>query len=1075
MSVRCMNCMDEYSEEYEICPHCGHVSGSTKNEVYHLQPTTIIGKRYIVGEVIGYGGFGVTYIGWDAALEQRVAIKEYFPNEFCARALGEDHVSPYSGSKSEQFESGKIKFLSESKCLSKLSDVEGIVKIQECFEENNTAYIVMEYLEGKTLKALIEEQGKIDVDTAICMIKPVLSALERVHNEGIIHRDIAPDNIFITNDGILKIIDFGASKFATTKHSKSLSVVLKPGYSPEEQYRSKGEQGTWTDVYAVAATFYKMITGVTPEDAMERNVDDGLKAPSKLGVKIGKNIENSILNALNVKVEGRTKTVREFLDDLEAEEVKRVKIKTVKTDIGKFPLWAKIASGTVCAAIAAFLVLLVTGVISFNTKKAGANYLPEGYTRVPNVINMTNEDALSACSSNNIVLQVYGKEYSDSVQSDLVLGQQLYGGSIVEDNTTLLVLMSAGQKQNVVPDVVGFMESDAVSVIEEKDMICTCTYVESSVKPGATVSQSIEAGTLVDAGTNIDLMISKGMNYDISADTVVPDLVNVQFADAEKIVKENALYIFRVDSEYSSTVPKGAILSQNTQPGSVVKQGDVVEVVISLGAESVLVPDVQYMSLSEAQTSMEAAGLTVQVEYQDSDVVMKDFVISQSIDANTFVEKDTTVIIYVSNGNENAVIEVENVQIDSFVTQEKQEIYEQTIQASQTVQTPQTTQQAETNVSENTENNIPATTETVYQPVQEVKMVTMPNLTGMTESEAMTTLTSQGLRGSVSYTHNENSDDGKVLSQNVSSGTKISKGSCVILTVCNNETKTQYRRRSVTSETTTSSSSSLAGWTLTGSTESWSDYGAWSDWTTTRGATSSAVKEESRTEYRYKDLSTTSSSSSSMSGWELTGSEITSYTAWGGNQTTTAKPTESSTLQIVNTTSKTTYNYFHYCNKYTDGTYGVDSIKSGGNIKNNIGYHTCSLSSALPAFSLADNGGKQAYGGKGSGAPACNNNFYVWFSNGSTTTYTYTYQTRSPIYTYYFSRWGDWSAWSTIAYSQSSTRQVEMRTLYRYASRSPIITYHYVRDVYGSWSDWSDSTYTAGSGWDVETKEVYVY
>ncbi|MBP3620544.1 MAG: PASTA domain-containing protein [Lachnospiraceae bacterium] len=1069
MSIRCMNCMGEFDEEYEICPHCGYIAGNTKNEAYHLQPTTIIGKRYIVGEVIGYGGFGVTYIGWDAALEQRVAIKEYFPNEFCSRTLGEDRVSPYSGSKYEQFESGKSKFLSESKCLSKLSDVEGIVKIQECFEENNTAYIVMEYLEGRTLKSMIEEKGKIDVDTAIGMIKPILKALDRVHQEGIIHRDIAPDNIFITNDGTLKIIDFGASKFATTKHSKSLSVVLKPGYSPEEQYRAKGEQGTWTDVYAVAATFYKMITGVTPEDAMERNVDDDLKTPSKLGVKIGKNIENSIMNALNVKAEGRTKTVKEFLTDLEAEEVKRVKIKTVKTDLGKFPLWAKIATGTVCAAIVTFVVLLVTGVISFNTKKAGANYLPEGYTRVPNVINMSNDDALMACNSNNIVLQVYGKEYSDSVEADLVLGQQLYGGSIVENNTTLLVLMSAGQRQNIVPDVVGFMETDAVPLIESIDMLCTCTYVESSVKPSAVVSQSIESGTLVDAGTSMELEVSKGMNYDTSVDTIVPNLVGVQFEEAKGVVKDYALYIFRVDSEYSSTVPKGAIISQNPQPDSTVKQGDVVEVIVSLGAESVLVPDVQYMSMTEAQTSLEEAGLKVQVEYQDSDVVMKDFVISQSVAANTFVDKNSTVIIYVSNGNEDAVIEAENIQTNTFVTQETQEIYEQTVQVNQTVQQ----EQPSGNNSSGGDDAVDG--ELVYQPVEEVKMVTMPNLTGMSEADALSALSSQGLIGSVSYSHNENSTTGTVLSQNISSGTEVAKGSCVILGVCNNETKTQYRYRSISEETTTSSSSTLAGWTLYNTSTSWSDYGSWSGWSTSSVASSDSVKVESRKEYRYRDKETTSSSSSSMSGWTQTGSAVTSYTAWGSNQTTTTKPTESNTLRITNTTSKTTYNYFHYCNQYKDGSYGIDSVKSGGTIKTNLGYHTCTTTSPLPKFSLADIGGKQPYGGQGSGAPACKYNFYVYFSNGSTTTYTYTYQTRSPIYTYYYSRWKDWSGWGTTAYTQSDTRQVETRTVYRYASRSLITTYHYKRNVYGSWSDWSDTPSVASDVLDVETKEVYVY
>lgn len=1069
MVRKCMGCMNDYDDGFEVCPHCGYVYGTDSNESYHLQPTTIIGKRYIIGKVLGYGGFGVTYLGWDAILEQKVAIKEYFPNEFCTRVHGEEKISVYSGSKKEQFESGMEKFLSESKCLSKLIDVEGIVKIQDCFEENNTAYIIMEYLEGKTLKQLLEEEKKIDVDSAIVMIKPILEALDKVHEEGILHRDIAPDNIFITDDGRIKVIDFGASRFATTKHSKSLSVILKPGYSPEEQYRSGGDQGPWTDVYAVAATFYKMITGITPDDAMERNANDKLKEPSKLGVKLGKNTENSIMNALNVKVEGRTNSAKAFLRDLEAEEVKRIKIKNIKMDIGKMPLWAKISSSVACVSLLTFLTLIATGVIHFDTKKVGANYLPEGYTRVPNVINMTNEDAEQACRANQIILQVYGKEYSDSVEEDKILGQQLYGGSIVEENTTLLVLASAGAEKIMVPDVVGYMETDATTLLDDTDLVYTCKYLQSCFMPGAVISQSIEANQLVEAGTMLDLEISTGMNYDVNADTEVPKLVESTMDEAIDSVEASALYIFKAGSEYSTTIPKGVIISQSPVEGTAVKQGDVVEVIVSLGPEMVLVPDVQYKSLTEAQSTLEEAGFVVKVEYQDDELVMKDHVISQSEQANSLLEKGNEIIIYISNGNEEAVINTAEVSTDNFITQTQQEEYEESQKQDEDIIVVTNND----NSVDTGENSKPSTE---YAPVEEVTMVSVPALSGMTESQAVSTLSGCGLVASVSYSHNEDMAHGTVMGQNISSGTSVAKGSTINISVCNNETKTEYRSRNITEETATSSASSMAGWELYDTTDSWSDYGAWSWWDTTVVEASDSRNVESKTQYNCRYKETTSSSSSTLDGWTQTGSEITSYSAWSDNKTTTTAPTTSSTLQIISESSKTTYNYYHYDNTYTDGTHGIDSVASGsGNgqtIKKNNAYHTYSTTTALSKVSFQDIGGKQGYG-----SHACANNWNYWFYSGSTTTTTYTYQTREPIYTYYYERWSDWMGWwdTDLSTGFPSRYDVQTRTVYRYQDRSLITTYHYKRDVYGTWSSWSETPCTASDTLDVETREVFIY
>ena len=256
MDIFCMGCMEKFSDEYQVCPYCGYIVGTKAAEALHIEPGSVLHDRYIVGRVLGFGGFGITYIGWDALLEQKVAIKEYLPSEFSTRMPGVTQVTVFNGDKKEQFRDGMKRFVDEAKRLARFHQCDGIVKVFDSFEDNNTAYIVMEYLQGETLAERLKREGTIPPEQAVEMLIPVIRSLKVVHAEGIIHRDIAPDNIFITLDGQVKLIDFGAARYATTSHSRSLTVIVKPGYSPEEQYRSRGDQGSHTDTYAIGAVLY---------------------------------------------------------------------------------------------------------------------------------------------------------------------------------------------------------------------------------------------------------------------------------------------------------------------------------------------------------------------------------------------------------------------------------------------------------------------------------------------------------------------------------------------------------------------------------------------------------------------------------------------------------------------------------------------------------------------------------------------------------------------------------------------------------------------------------------------------
>ena len=320
----------------QLCPHCLHVvkdKGTKKfcvfcgkqldqfAEVHHeLKPMTILAGKYLIGDVLGEGGFGITYVGFDLNLEMRVAIKEFYPNGYVTReAQNTNTVTTYAGTNMEAVKKWQDSFIKEARSLAKCSHLSGVVGVKDFFTENNTAYIILEYLEGTDLKNYVKSQGgRVNINWLMTALEPVIQSLAEVHRQGIIHRDISPDNIRLLPDGKMKLMDFGAARDYTESGEKSLSVMLKHGYAPEEQYRSKGVQGPWTDIYALAGTIYKCITGETPPEAAERMRNDELKKPSALGVSINPKTEQALMKALAVYAEQRYQSMDDFYQDVYA-------------------------------------------------------------------------------------------------------------------------------------------------------------------------------------------------------------------------------------------------------------------------------------------------------------------------------------------------------------------------------------------------------------------------------------------------------------------------------------------------------------------------------------------------------------------------------------------------------------------------------------------------------------------------------------------------------------------------------------------------------------------------------------
>ncbi len=329
----CLGCMSHIARPDLPCPHCGWLP--TMGNAFNLLPTGYLlsndsgNAQYIIGKQIGRGGFGVTYLAWDIHKSQKVAVKEYFPMGIADRQRGSTTVIPATAKIADDFKNGVASFLKEAHKMLTLGKDPNIVEVKNFFQANNTAYIIMEYIDGDTFeKILADNGGRLTLDEVLKKLTPIISTLKRLHENKsdpsgriirntLIHRDISPDNIMFTKSSTAKLLDFGAACI-----SSSLSedfILVKMGYTPPEQFhKNLGEnaQGAWTDVYALAATIYRAITGEIPLDALLRQNNDNLKLPSTFGITIAQFQEKALLKGLALDYHQRYQTVEEFISDL---------------------------------------------------------------------------------------------------------------------------------------------------------------------------------------------------------------------------------------------------------------------------------------------------------------------------------------------------------------------------------------------------------------------------------------------------------------------------------------------------------------------------------------------------------------------------------------------------------------------------------------------------------------------------------------------------------------------------------------------------------------------------------------
>ena len=461
----CYNCFSQRENPEGPCPYCGFdLEENAKKFPVALRAGTLLNDRYIVGRVLGQGGFGITYLAYDTQLQTKVAVKEYMPNDIATRIEGAT-VSVAMDTKKDDFTYGAERFQEEARTLAKFIGHPNIAGVSSYFDANDTSYFVMDYIEGISFKSYIGNAGgRVSVDEALNIMIPVLRALTAVHQEGFIHRDVTPDNIYISKDGNVKLLDFGSARYSIGDKSKSLDVILKVGYAPKEQYIRRGRQGPYTDVYSCAACLYAALTGVLPPESLERLDQDELVPVSQAGIEIPEWLDRAILKGLAVQPEDRFQSAAEFLDAIE----NQIAVEVPGAAPVQAPQAAKKSRTPLIAAVAALLAVAVGLGAFFGLRDGGGRVDP--VSGLPGEVQRGNQPRLKKAEVPSITIQ--GTEYSTDLMQLELNGLGLTDGDIL-DLKYMINLRYLNLNDNYLTDlspVSGLTELQQINVNNNPDL-----------------------------------------------------------------------------------------------------------------------------------------------------------------------------------------------------------------------------------------------------------------------------------------------------------------------------------------------------------------------------------------------------------------------------------------------------------------------------------------------------------------------------------------------------------------------------------------------------------------------------
>lgn len=582
--VICYHCMSKIEDDNaRNCAYCGKLLHEELPEGKYLKPGTVLQNKFVVGYPIGAGGFGNTYIGWNKLLLRKVAIKEFYPEQYITRKEDGVTVTVESDDLQPRFRKGLQQFLEEARSVAALQDIRGVVEISNFFEENGTGYIIMEYLEGMDVKTILKKSGdKKDYEWCRRVILTVLHTLREVHKRGVLHRDIAPDNIFVTNEGVIKLIDFGAAKHATALANMKADVVLKVGYAPIEQYSKNSKQGPYTDLYAVAALFYRMLTGQKPLPANERLENDTLVMPSEMGIEIPEQAELAIMVCLNVRPEYRLQSADEFMEALDGRDFVPVYepewiLPAVEEKKGWQAMSLSVKISLWVAAIALVIGLGVVGYAVTRPKAKGNIDIGDDRYMLADYTGQQVSEASKELDDLGIKYYII-YEYSDEDYGKVLRQSPAPGETDLSDGVSLYV--SGANKNFTLDDFTGKTKKE-----------------------------------IIDYFSN--------MNFKIKEDKYPNGpMTDVQYHHNKKYTENEGTII--LSYYYSDDYKKDICYKQTVARGEQFLSTDSVKFLISVGKRSnyeIMVPDFSGMTLDEVEETLDSSGLRqyLNVEYEDAE------------------------------------------------------------------------------------------------------------------------------------------------------------------------------------------------------------------------------------------------------------------------------------------------------------------------------------------------------------------------------------------------------------------------------------------------------------------------
>lgn len=528
---RCVGCMKPLTAEGR-CAYCGLQQDKYRPIPRCLRPGMCLRDRYVLGRVLGEGSFGISYIAWDCLLDTVVAIKEYFPASLVSRHISEEdedtNVYIYEKRESQKYQESLKKYLGEAKSLSAYYDLDGIVSVRDFFYANNTAYIVMGYVDGISVKEYVEKNGPIEGEKFLRMLEPVIQSLAKVHQTGVLHRDISPDNMLLTRDEKLVLIDFGAARKENINMTRSMTVVFKRGFSPKEQYRTRGQQGAWTDVYALCATAYYALTGKAPDESIQRVLEDDMPSLTEMtDVDLPMQQKRAFMKGMTVDFHHRYQTMDELYQGLYQQG----------RDKKHLGAWLAGAAALVCC-----VALLGTGAVyglhkhsqakkdAIQTEAPQQTALAEVTTtpyaadvqeyQMISFKSMTKKEALKALAGQDTELSVQWKyRYSSRIKKGRIVTQSIpaktrYRG---ETYSKIVLTISKGKRKTEVPKLTGVSKERARTLLKERKLHWTWKEVEQEGTEEIVASQSRTAGSKVPVGTTIVVTITRKPKQQIVA------------------------------------------------------------------------------------------------------------------------------------------------------------------------------------------------------------------------------------------------------------------------------------------------------------------------------------------------------------------------------------------------------------------------------------------------------------------------------------------------------------------------------------------------------------------------------